>query len=140
MMELPAMLVERMIARGTIIHSDDIHGIDHGKFFVVIGVSADFLVGFFFINSGINKYLLDKPAQLGLQYPLRSADYSFLSHDSYIGGASLIRYRRDTLVAQLQSGTAKMVGTLMDRDMENLLQLCRDSKLYSVRDKRNFMY
>ena len=138
MMELPTSLVGSIVTRGSIIHSNNIHGIDHGKFFVVVGISADSLVGFFFINSGINKYLHDKPSQLALQYPLKCSDYDFLSHDSYIGGASLVKYDRNTLTEQLESRVATLVGTLLDSDLENLLGLCRESRIYSIRDKKDF--
>lgn len=47
MMEIPTSLIEYTIHRGTIIHSYGFTDIGHGKFFVVIGVSGDYMVGFF---------------------------------------------------------------------------------------------
>ena len=40
MMELPTSLIEHTIHRGTIIHSYGFTDIDHGKFFVVVGIST----------------------------------------------------------------------------------------------------
>ena len=50
-MELPANLIESSITRGTILHSTIFEEIDHGKYFVIIGVSEEQIAGFFFINS-----------------------------------------------------------------------------------------
>ena len=49
-MELPVSLIESSIGRGDILLSE-FDGIDHQKFFVVMGVSEDKVCGFFFINS-----------------------------------------------------------------------------------------
>ena len=46
MMEIPTSLIKHSIRRGTIIHSYGFTDIDHGKFFVVVGISDDCLVGF----------------------------------------------------------------------------------------------
>ena len=48
-MEIPLSLVESAIGRGDILLSE-FDGIDHRKFFVVMGVSEDKVCGFFFIN------------------------------------------------------------------------------------------
>lgn len=74
-MELPQKLTESVICRGAILHSTQFDDIDHGKFFVVIGVSQDCVVGFFFINSNIHPALRNRPEQLAMQYPMRRKDY-----------------------------------------------------------------
>ncbi len=63
-MELPTVLIEKVVMRGQILHSDIFEGIDHAKFFVVIGVSEDAIAGFFYINSEINRHINTKPEQL----------------------------------------------------------------------------
>lgn len=83
-MDLPISLLENSIQRGTILHSTIFENIDHGKFFVVMGVTQEYIAGFFFINSNIHRSLFDKPEQLALQYPLRHSDYKFLDHDSFL--------------------------------------------------------
>lgn len=65
-MEIPDFLIESKIDRGTILHSTMFEDIDHGKFFVIIGVNAEYVAGFFFINSNINKYIMGKQEQLAM--------------------------------------------------------------------------
>lgn len=55
-------LADVYIKRGSILHSREFEGIDHGKFFVIVGEDKDELYGFFFINSHINPYLQKRPA------------------------------------------------------------------------------
>lgn len=45
-MELPDKLKQLIISRGTILHYANFENIDHGKFFVVLGVYDGKLVGF----------------------------------------------------------------------------------------------
>lgn len=70
-MEIPDLLIESKIDRGVILHSTMFENIDHGKFFVVVGINADYVAGFFFINSNINIHIKDKQEQLDMQYPLK---------------------------------------------------------------------
>ena len=56
-MDIPSALIEIQIARGTILHSTMFQNIDHGKFFVIVGVSKDYVAGFFFINSRVNIHI-----------------------------------------------------------------------------------
>ena len=52
-MEIPVTAIADSIKRGDILLSE-FDGIDHRKFFVVMGVSEDKICGFFFINSNIH--------------------------------------------------------------------------------------
>ena len=65
-MDLPESLLASSIRRGTIIHAEIFEQIGHGKFFVVMAVTEDSIVGFFFINSNINPILEDKPEQMNM--------------------------------------------------------------------------
>ena len=49
-MEIPVGAIANSIGRGDILLSE-FDGIDHRKFFVVMGVSEEKVCGFFFINS-----------------------------------------------------------------------------------------
>ena len=49
-MEIPVLAIANSIGRGDILLSE-FDGIDHRKFFVVMGVSEEKVCGFFFINS-----------------------------------------------------------------------------------------
>lgn len=46
-MELPSVLIGDTIRRGQIFHSSIFQDINHGKFFVVIGVTETEVAGFF---------------------------------------------------------------------------------------------
>lgn len=50
-MELPVEVYNEIIERGAIHHSDIFADIDHGKFFVIIGVDENYVAGFFYYNS-----------------------------------------------------------------------------------------
>ena len=58
-MDLPITAITQSIKRGDILLSD-FDGIDHQKFFVVMGVSEDAICGFFFINSNIHRAIFNK--------------------------------------------------------------------------------
>ena len=47
-MDLPLVLLNQTIERGTILLSDSFTDIDHAKFFVIMGVFEDRFAGFFF--------------------------------------------------------------------------------------------
>lgn len=128
------------IKRGDILHSWNVHGIDHGKFFVVLNVTKDSLVGFFFINSIVNRFIEDKPELFELQYPIRPCDYEFLSHNSFICGSALIEVPVTQIQEQLNAKVAEIVGSIRDTDMANLMNLCRKSRLYSIKQKKNYFY
>ena len=78
-MDIPNSLIESKIDRGVILHSTMFENIDHGKFFVIIGVNADYVAGFFFINSKINIHIEGKQEQLDMQYPLRKKEGLWVS-------------------------------------------------------------
>ena len=113
-MELPSQLLEELVLRGQILHSDIFEDIDHAKFFVVIGVSEDSVAGFFYINSEINRFINTKDEQLLMQYPLFKRDYKFLSHDSYICATNIVKLPKSVIV--------------------------RTSRLFSKKDKVTFFY
>ena len=58
-MDLPISLIEKSIGRGDILLSE-FDGIDHRKFFVVMGVNEENVCGFFFINSNIHPAILSE--------------------------------------------------------------------------------
>lgn len=138
-MELPvACLSDFLIQRGQILHSDIFDSIDHGKFFVVMGVTEDEVVGFFYINSDINRFINTKEEQLQMHILIRESDYGFLKHDSFICATSIVRYPKAQMIESIQCNRTKHVDTLHDEDMEFLLQKVRNSRLYSKHDKETF--
>ena len=138
-MELPTSLVERTIHRGTIIHSYGFTDIDHGKFFVVIGVSGDSLVGFFFINSAINRMIFGKQRLLDMQYPMKQTDYPFLRYDSFLCATNIMTIEKSALAADIAEGTASIVGEMQPAHLSELLSAACKSDLFTDYEKTTFL-
>jgi len=137
-MQLPTDLLTSYIRRGSILHSTDFKDIDHGKFFVIIGVSDDYIAGFFFINSRINPSIMNKQAQLDMQYPLKANDYSFLKYDSFLSASNLIKKSKYEIVISFKKELTNFVDTLKQEDLDNVLDMARNSRLYSKKEKEMF--
>lgn len=133
-------LLPMTIKRGNILHSCDIKGINHGKFFVVLNIVDNHLVGFFFINSIVNRYIEDKPGILELQFIMRPSKYSFLKHDSFVNGANIEELPLSVIEKQLSEGIATIVDNMRSEDMEDLMDLCRKSPLFKPRQKKRYFY
>lgn len=139
-MDLPLELAENLIERGVILHSDIFQDIDHGKFFVVIGVDEDFVAGFFFINSNINRAIWNKQEQLAMQYPMRKADYDFLRYDSFLCATNIITRSRKELSESIQENRSSLVGHMKQEHLDDVLEMVRNSKLFSNIEKQRFFY
>lgn len=127
------------IRRGTIFHSYSfVQTIGHGKFFVVIGVSKSQVIGFFFINSDINRVLHDKPEQFALQYPIFPKDYPFLSHPSFICATEISKISLTDIQTLLLNRQASIKGNLLPEHLDDLLKAVRQSRLFTVREKKDF--
>lgn len=139
-MDLPLQLLQQGITRGSILLSDCFVDIDHAKFFAVVGVYEDRIAGFFFINSRIHSVIVAKPDMLAMQYLLHKKDYDFLRYDSFLAANELqTRYISD-LVRSMQDGHTSIVGQLTDEDLTAVLEACRDSELFTAKEKRQFFY
>lgn len=92
--------------------------IDHEKFLIVAGVSEDrILICAVMINSEINPYIQKRPKMLSCQVLLKSADYDFLSHDSYANCAQPIRAKFEVFTKD----DRKYCGILSETDL-NIVQ------------------
>lgn len=138
-MELPVSLVEESIKRGDILLSE-FDGIDHRKFFVVMGVSEDRVCGFFFINSNIHPAIFNKQEQLNLQYPLLHRDYEFLKYDSFLCASSVIERRIADVSEGIRNRTTLVVGRLKDEHIADVIRMVRESKVISNRYKQLYFY
>lgn len=123
------------IGRGDIYHSANFPFINHGKFFVVIGENADEIVGSFFINSNIRNFLMTKPKLLALQVGLGYEEYPFLTHNSFLDCSQIIRISKRDLSSDLASGIASYRGKLRTEDMNTVLDLVRNSEVFSPAEK-----
>lgn len=126
------------IKRGTVFHSTIFEDIDHGKFFVVIGESDNELVGFFFINSWVNPFIQRKPEMAKLQFPIAQSDYCFLSHNSFLNCSSLTTIEKGKLSDSIASGETTIKGQLTNNDINAILCMVRESKLFSKIEKDTF--
>lgn len=138
-MEIPVSLIESIIGRGDILLSE-FDGIDHQKFFVVMGVSEDKVCGFFFINSNIHPAILNKKEQLNLQYPLLHRDYAFLKYDSFLCASSVIERNLSDITEGIKNRTTTVIGKLKDEHVTDVLEMVRASKVISERHKRMYFY
>ena len=139
-MELPVELLRCGIQRGSILLSDCFEDIDHAKFFAVIGVYDDCIAGFFFINSRIHPIVQSKPDHSAMQYLLRKKDYPFLHYDSFLGANEIQTRSVSVFAASIKNGQTSIVGHLTDEDLTAVLEACRESDLFSAKEKRNFFY
>lgn len=139
-MDLPEALLRRGIQRGSILLSDSFKDIDHAKFFAVIGVYDDCIAGFFFINSRIHPIVESKPAHFAMQYLLRKNDYPFLRYDSFLGANELQTRPISLLTRSMQDGQTSIVGQLTEEDLTTVLEACRNSELFSPKEKRQYFY
>lgn len=139
-MELPIELYEKEVRRGRIIHSYNFENIDHGKFFVIIGVTQDSIVGFFFINSNINKYIQDKPDMMAVQYPLLKRDYAFLKHDSFICATEIEEIKKSDILDGIKNRSVVFVDDLRQEHLDDVLTMVRESKLFDKKEKEMYFY
>lgn len=138
-MDIPKTLIADTIKRGTILHSYMFEDIDHGKFFVVIGVSEKFIAGFFFINSRVNIHLEGKQEQLDMQYPLRQSDYDFLRYDSFLSATQIQRISIEKLSASIKEKTTEIIGEMKQEHIDEVLAYARKSPLFSPKEIEMFL-
>ena len=128
-----------LIKRGAILHSETFDFVDHGKFFVIMGVSHGEVAGFFFINSGINKWIQGKEEMLAMQYPMRKADYGFLRYDSFLAAQELLKIPISKIESDMEKGQTIFKALMKEEHVNEVLHLARHSKLFKPKDKKNFL-
>lgn len=139
-MQLPDSLYNSIIKRGQILHSDNFVDIGHGKFFVIIGISEDTIVGYFFINSNINRFLMDKPEQMAVQYLMRKVDYNFLRYDSFLCANKILKLNKADIIAGLQDNSVTIIDEMKQEHLEEVLDMVRNSDLFKEIEKKMFFY
>jgi len=138
-MDIPVTAISDSIQRGDILLSE-FDGIDHRKFFVVMGVSEDKICGFFFINSNIHPAIFNKQEQLELQYPLLRRDYKFLKYDSFLCASSVIERRVSDISESIQDRTTQVIGHMKKEHIADVVEMVRASKVISERHKKLYFY
>ena len=128
-----------LIKRGAILHSETFDFVDHGKFFVIMGVSHGEVAGFFFINSVINKWIHGKEEMLAMQYPMRKADYGFLRYDSFLAAQELLKIPISKIESDMEKWQTIFKALMKEEHVNEVLQLARHSKLFKPKDKKYFL-
>lgn len=137
-MEIPSSLIGGTVSRGDVLLSA-FEGINHPKFFVVMGISQDKICGFFFINSNVNKYLFGKNELLAMQYPLRHCEYEFLRHDSFLCASDVKEMPLTDIAEGIKNANVDIIGRLKDNDIENILEMVNNSPVIrKIHKKRYF--
>lgn len=138
-MDIPVSLIEGSVGRGDILLSE-FDGIDHRKFFVIMGVSEDKVCGFFFINSNIHPAIFNKQEQLNLQYPMLHRDYEFLKYDSFLCASTVIERRLTDISEGIKDGTTTIIGKMKENHVSDVLEMVRTSRIISDRHKQMYFY
>ncbi len=108
------------------------------KFFVIVGEDAENYVGYFFINSNINRFIAHNEAMYNMQMPIKPEDYTFLSHVSFVSGHKLSLLRKSDLINELSTGATQLKGRMKKDDMKMLLDAALESPLFSPKEKEYF--
>jgi len=131
------VLVELVVTRGNILHGA-FENIDHKKFFIIIGENEKHFVGFFFINSNIHQSIKNKPAQFEMQMLIKKSNYSFLNYDSFICADKIKTINKNKIISDIVNKNTEIKGSLIEEDLETLLHVVRNSKLFSKIEKDTF--
>ena len=108
------------------------------KFFVIVGETDKAFVGYFFINSNINRYVARNKYMQDMQFPVKAEDYPFLEYTSFIAGHELAYLDKQDLIDELSIGKAQFKGRLQEQHVDMILKTALHSPLFSERDKELF--
>jgi hypothetical protein len=139
MMEIPMTAIAGSIQRGDILLSE-FDGIDHRKFFVVMGISEDKVCGFFFINSNIHPAIFNKQEQLDLQYPMLQSDYNFLKYNSFLCASNVIERRLSDISEGICEGSTMVIGRMKEEHIQDVVNMVRVSNVISEHYKKMYFY
>lgn len=75
-----------------------------------------------------------------MQCQLRKKDYDFLRYDSFLGANELQTRPVSVLAESMKNGQTSIIGRLTDEDLSAVLEACRNSDLFTAKQKRQFFY
>ena len=75
-----------------------------------------------------------------MQFLLKKEDYDFLRYDSYLGANEIIVREVSILSQSMKDGQTQIVGHLLEKDLLPVLEACRNSDLFTPKEKRQFFY
>lgn len=129
----------RAVARGDIYHRYFTTTIPPKyKFFVIVGETDKAFVGYFFINSNINRYVARNKYMQDMQFPVKVEDYPFLEYTSFVAGHELAYLDKQDLIDELSIGKAQFKGRMLEQDISILLGAAEQSPLFSEKEKELF--
>lgn len=109
------------------------------KFFVVVGEDQDSFIGYFFINSNINKYIERNQEMFNMQLSISPDKYSFLNHLSFIDGHALSKLPKNKIIQELSEGKTIYKGVMLKEDIDILLKAALESPLFTQAEKKYFL-
>jgi len=102
----------------------------------LVFVCADPVPLFFIINSRIHPYVAGQPALNQCQVKLRSVDYRFLDHDSYVDCSNVVTaFNEDDLERQVIRDVGRIKGELTITSKEEIIQAVQNARTISKRHK-----
>jgi len=114
-------------------------GIDHLKFHVIIGVTADkIMVGNVFINSEINGNFNQFLEQVHRQIKITPAEYDFLDHESYIDCNRLKEVDYQSLHKYVSENPKSIKDTLKPEHIDLVFGMLSDSPTISPKQRRKY--
>lgn len=109
-------MLEIFLSRGCVF-AGRFRGIDHEKYFVVVGISGDTVrCCSVFINSNIPFHIRNNAASLSMQVNIKGVKYDFLTHDSFVSCGNVQKQP----VSDLRK--CRYIGKIDDSDLNNILE------------------
>lgn len=110
----------------------EFQGIDHPKFFIVVGICANrlFLCSVY-INSNIHPSLMSRQNLLELQIPLKKVNNPFLKYDSFANCSHTIPMEAESLSEWITDDTCKVIGSVYQKDLTLIVESIKNSGLLS---------
>lgn len=127
-------LLKHTLSNGNVFIGE-FEGIDHKKFFIIIGLSAEKV--YFcsvYINSNIPRYIYLDKTLLNLQVNIKGSKYNFLKHDSFVSCSSPLKYNVIDLVNMINNDKCKYVGDIDRDDLENITSTVINSGLLTEKE------
>ena len=102
----------------------------HQKLFIIAGLSSEkVFICSVFINSEINRSLLNKPQLLKLQIPLLKSRNIFFKHDSFANCSYPIPLNTSQIINGILNSSCKVIGNINNDDLKIIQETIINSGL-----------
>lgn len=127
-------LLKSTLSKGTVLLGE-FTGIEHKKFFIVIGLSKDKLyLCSVYINSSIPDFIYKKQELLNLQVPIKRSKYDFLKYDSFVSCNTQLKYEFADLKNWIDNGKCRYIGDIDNEDLNNITSTLIESGLLTQKE------